>query len=137
MLKLSPVRRLADTLLAAGIPVDGVRSLVRGTPAGPGNVLVDFSTAATPAQRTQAETLVARFDWSEAAHAAWERKQARMRAAAALERDGDAAQLTRAIMLAILAEINLLRAAVRLPARTAAQLKAAVRNRILNGDVDG
>lgn len=54
--------------------------------------------------------------------------------------DGDPEPLpkaVRALALVMLDEINLLRAAAGLPARTAAQLKTAVRNRIDAGDADG
>lgn len=50
------VARLHELLSAAGIPVETVRRRADG------EIEIEFGAAATPAQRTQAETLVAGFD---------------------------------------------------------------------------
>jgi hypothetical protein len=59
----SPLFKIAGlhaTIVAAGIPIDGVSGDQNG-------VRVDFQASATPAQQTQAASIVSSFDWSDAA----------------------------------------------------------------------
>ena len=125
---LNAITRLDYALRAAGIPIDGV--------AGPqAAVRVDYDASATPAQRAQAQAIVAAFDWSPSADATFAAQQAKARAAGDL--DAGATQggapsdrLIRALAMVMLAELNLLRTAAALPARTPAQLIGAVKAQI-------
>ena len=86
------LERLDETLKAAGIPILGVAVTTDRVafPPAAGSVRIDYRPAATAAQRAQAESILAGFDWSEAAHAAWaedrqpERKAVRQLAAPAI-----------------------------------------------------
>jgi hypothetical protein len=60
--------RLQATIVAAGIPIDGVSGDQSG-------VRVDFQASATPAQQTQAASIVSSFDWSDAADATYKDAQ--------------------------------------------------------------
>lgn len=90
--------------------------------------------SATAEQQAAASAALAAFDWSEEAHAAWVTAQARTEAQAAWDKPD--AQLWRAFVLVLLDELNTLRGQHGLPARTAAQLRTAVRNRIETGEAD-
>lgn len=61
--------RLVMTLASAGVPVDAV------TVSGPASAGVTYMPWATQAQRDQGAALLAAFDWSPAAQAAWEDAQ--------------------------------------------------------------
>lgn len=63
--------RLTQGLTLAGIPLDGV-ALLDGVAH---TVRLDFMAAATQPQRDAAQALVAAFDWSDVAQAAWELQQ--------------------------------------------------------------
>lgn len=60
--------RLVMTLASAGVPVDRVPDTVPVDPAD-----VTYMGGATQAQRDQAAALIAAFDWSPEADAAWQR----------------------------------------------------------------
>lgn len=70
-------------LLAAVCPIDGVSG-------SQGGVRIDFRPEATAQQRADAQAVLASFDWSPSAHAAWEedrhpeRKTLREQAAGAI-----------------------------------------------------
>ena len=125
---LNAITRLDYALRAAGIPIDGVA----GTQAA---VRVDYDASATPAQRTQALAIVAALDWSAGADATFTAQQAKAHAAAnfdagAMQAGLPGDRLIRALALVMLAELNLLRTAAALPARTPAQLIGAVKAQI-------
>jgi len=58
------LERLDATIRDAGIPITGVS---RNS--------VEYLSTATPQQRTQGDAILASFDWSSEAHAAWEENQ--------------------------------------------------------------
>lgn len=61
----SPIR-LHETLVAAGIPIDGVSGDTAET------AVIQYRPEATDPQRATGANLLAAFDWSQAAHDAWE-----------------------------------------------------------------
>ncbi len=124
------VSRLAATITAAGIPIDGVSGVQ-------GAVRVDYQASATPAQITQGNALVTAFDWSPAADATFVAQQQKAAANASIDRGALQAgvsteRLVRALALVVLDEVNILRAASvpALPPRTVAQLVAAIKAKI-------
>jgi hypothetical protein len=82
------IDRLDSTIKAAGIPIDGLYGQQ-------GSIVVQFRPEATAPQQATAATIVAGFDWSQAAHDAWledqrpQRKAIRQAAAGAVA-DNDA-----------------------------------------------
>lgn len=116
---------------------------------------VDYAATATPQQRADAAAVVAAFDWSAAADAAWLVEQERTAAADGIDAPtNDVARLLRALALMVLDEFNLhalrqaqLHAAIAaatsladfktraatvpaLPQRTAEQLIAAIKAKL-------
>lgn len=81
-----------DSLIRPVAPIDGISV---GTPGDSSTVRIDFRDDATPQQRAAARAVVDSFDWSDAAHAAWEddrqpeRKALRVAAASALAANAD------------------------------------------------
>jgi hypothetical protein len=118
--------RLLEALVAGGHPVRGCSGSSAAT------VRLSFAPGATPAQVGAALAFAAAFDWSQAAHDTW--LLARRRAAAKSDYDhqGEQGKVLRAIVLTLLDELNILRAAVVPPLapRTATQARTAIRNKI-------
>jgi len=106
-------------LRAAGIPIDSVSI---GDPADRATWRVTFAASATPAQQASAPAIVAAVAVDAAAQNAQDQRDAQALVDAA-------SILTKAIVLALLDEINLLRAALPTPLgpRTPAQAIAAIR----------
>jgi hypothetical protein len=81
------LQRLHEAV-AAVCPIDGISGVE-------GAIRIDYKAAATAGERAAAETALASFDWSQAAHDAWladmfpERKALRQQAAQAIA-DNDA-----------------------------------------------
>lgn len=73
--------RLAATL-AGTCPIVGVSVGKAGDSA---TVRIDFDSTATASQKTAAQNALAAFDWSDAAHSAWEDVQYPMRASLRLQ----------------------------------------------------
>ncbi len=124
------ILRLDQTLRAAGIPIDGVSG-------AQGSVRIDFQASATAAQRTQADTIVAAFNWSDALDSTWQAQQEKAAATASIDNGAlksgvSLERLARALALVVLDEVNVLRAASVpvLPPRTAAQLVTAIKTKI-------
>ncbi len=85
--------------VAAAAPVLGVSV---GTPGDPASVRIDFAPEATTAQRAAAQAVVAGFDWSDSAQAAWELAQNRTRALTAfVGRTDDTAIAVRLLLDAV------------------------------------
>jgi hypothetical protein len=94
------IPRLHQLLLDAGLPVEGVSGDEDG-------VRVDYLDA-TPEQVLQGEAIVAAFDWSEEAEAAFTATKERTRAESALDQPSvSEARLVRALALMVLDEFNL------------------------------
>lgn len=120
--------------IGAVAPVDGVAL------SGPGDfVRIDFQAQATAQQRTDANAVVAGFDWSDAAQALRVTSGARAGAKADYDLAGNQdAVLWRAIALTLLDQINTIRAALPTPLGpiTVAQARTAIRNKIDSGVAD-
>lgn len=132
---MSTASRL-HAVIAAVCPINGISIGVLGQSA---SVNIDFDQSATQAQQTTAQSALASFDWSDAAQAAWQNLQERTAAKAVFVANTDAsAKILRAAALALLDQINVIRAALPtpLPAITVAQAKAAIQNKIDGGTVD-
>lgn len=98
------VTALDQKLRAAGIPLDGV------SPLPDGGWRVDLRPEATQQQIDQAAAIVADFDGSPAALDTWLTVQTRERAKAALDRQrSELEALLRAVVLALVSELNTLR----------------------------
>lgn len=121
--------RLSYYLASSGIPVDRI---VGTAP----NVQVTYQPSATPSQVALGNSLVAGFDWSQAADDAWRIQKARKLAANGV--NATEALLLRAIVWVLLDELNLVRSKLvpPLPPRTLAQAKAAIAAAVKNGDAD-
>lgn len=124
--------RLTEAV-AAVCPITGVRA--GGSSAE--DAFFPLPTA-TPAQLVAAQAVIDGFDRSQAAQNTYDNQQARDEAANNLSSREAANKLVRAVALAVLDEINTLRAALvpPLPARTVAQLRTAVQNKITAGTAD-
>ena len=146
------IDRLTDTI-AAVCPIHGV--------SGTTNTRIDYRDEATPEQRTAAQSALAAFDWSQAAHDAWLLAKQRSAAVADLNASRDEAIMAaRAATLATLGEVNALRAWITafkaavaasssladlktrvaatasMPARTKQQLRTVITTAINNGSAD-
>jgi hypothetical protein len=121
--------RLHALLLAAGIPIDGVR----GT--GAGDAAIDYSPAATAQQRTDGDALLASFDWSPALDDTFVAQAAKTEATnsidyGALQRGTAQERLIRALALVVLDEVNALRSNAGLGTRSTAQLVNAIKTKV-------
>lgn len=124
-----------NRVLSALAPITSVSVPTIGTSVG---VVIQFN-GATGAQQTAANNALAAFDWSDAAQAAWQTDQDRAGAIAAFLLDTSASsKVLRGAILALLDQINVIRAALPkpLPAITIAQAKTAIQNKINSGIVD-
>ena len=115
--------RLDEALRAAGIPIHGVQN-------NGGVFTVDYTDAATAQQRTDGAAIVAAFDASPEATAAWQLAKRKAQAADAFTVDDVPGRLHRAVLSVMLSEINALRTQAGLQPRTANQLKTAILNAI-------
>lgn len=127
-------QRLYATVQAV-CPVDGVAllNLVART------VRIDFSASATQGQKDAANAAVAAFDWSAAADVAWQLQKDRADAIAIFLADtSPSAKVLRGAILALIDQLNIIRAALPAPlgAITVAQAKTAIQNKINGGTVD-
>lgn len=114
-------------------PIDSV-SVTDGTPP---TVQIRFMLSATPAQQAAANSVVASFDWSQAAEDADANLRARTLVKARFQTNPDVdGKALRALALILMDEINILRVAGGLQPRTLAQLKVAFANRIDGGTID-
>lgn len=114
--------------------LDGIAEGVSGT--GP-TCRIDFTPAATQEQIDLANAARGTFDWSAGAEAGRTNLAQRARAKAMLDDKTEAAEkLLRAVALVTMDEINTLRSQHGLAARTAAQLKAAIRAKLDRGAAD-
>ena len=127
---------LTKDLQAASTPIEGVSLLNPATT--PPTVSVQYRVLATPAQILAGNALVAGFDWSDASYQARLVIQQRTDAKASLNFPEPDYKLLRALASILVDEINVLRAAVSpaLPARTLAQVRTAIQNRIDGGLID-
>ena len=128
-MKNNHILRLHTLITDAGVPINGVS----GDSAG---IRIDFNITATPSQITQANSIVSSFDWSDAAHAIWENIQNRTEAKQVLTNTRPQDKIIKALLAVMLDEINILRTAASLPARTRAQFVTAIQNKIDSGGVD-
>lgn len=88
-------------------------------------------------QQTAAQATIDAFDWSDGAQATFDNLSDRASAKTLLNSSTvDREKLLRAVMLVMLDEINVLRVNSSLAARTAAQLKTAIQNKIDAGSAD-
>jgi hypothetical protein len=88
-----------------------------------------WSPAPSAAEQSQYDALVAGWDWSQAAQDAYDLSQSRALAQAALSQADADHRLLRAVLLALLDQLNVIRAALvpPLPPVTVAQALTAVR----------
>lgn len=117
--------RLTWTLAAAGIPIHGVS--VKKIPPSNGDVRVDYTEAATPAQRVAAANLVARFDWSAAAEEAWRDDRDRERASQEVSAPGYGLE---GIVAGLMEEINVLRVQAGLAPRPPEYIQDVILDKI-------
>lgn len=108
--------------IAAVCPLEGAAIT------GPTSARLDIAPTATQAQRTAAQAALAAFDWSSAAHAAWEIAQKRNTAKAWILGPTMEAKAFRALAMLVLEQVNALRTrATMTPASyTAQQLLDAI-----------
>lgn len=107
------IARLDQAIQTAGIPIFGVSG-------NQASVRVDFKPEATGPQQATAASIVAAFDWSDAAQLTYEAQQRKVEANAGIDagdtQAGDKLErLVRALALVTLDEVNRLRAAVPHP----------------------
>lgn len=128
---MNPFVRLQAALIAANVPILGVR----GT--GAGDAAIDYAPAATAPQRAQGASILAAHDWSLAADAAFVAAQGKEEASSAVDawllQGASASTGDRVLVgfaLLVLDEINTLRGFVALPAYTEQQLVDAVKAKI-------
>ena len=91
--------RLHDTIQAVA-PIFGVSGVQ-------GAITISFQPSATAPQQAAANSALAAFDWSQAAHDAWLLVQDRSALVASLTNGPQHAKLMRALMLVLLDELNL------------------------------
>lgn len=132
---MQPLLRLHYTLASNGIPVLGVSG---GPPPAP--VRVDYDPAATAAQQTQGDSIVAGFDWTPTnqVQTPADNTQARADAATLLDLLDAEPKLLRAILLALLDQLNTIRAALPKPLApiTPTQARNAVKAKLNDGSAD-
>lgn len=102
---------LQAQLEQAGIPIEGVALIETSPP----TTRVHFAPTATAQQRTQADGIIAAFDWSQAAHDAAVVATQRSKAAALLTSPEGTFKLLRAVGAVLTDEINLLRSIIPRP----------------------
>lgn len=127
-------QRLYATIQAV-CPVDGVALINVAAHA----VRIDFNASATQTQKDAANAAIVAFDWSAAADAAFQVQQDRANAIAIFLADtSPAGKVLRGAILALIDQLNVIRAALPAPlgAITVAQAKAAVQAKINGGTVD-
>lgn len=148
--------RLGMTLANAGVPVDTIT--LTGTP--PSGADVTYMPGATPDQIATGAAVLAAFDWSDAAQAAFDAAVDRVRANLLLDAREAAYTLLRGVVSVTVDEVNALRqwvtsfkaavaasssladlktrvaALANTPDRTLAQARTAIKNAIDNGTVD-
>ncbi len=125
---MSSLFRLDANLRAAGIPIYGVSG-------AQGNVRVDYKPAATAQQHAQGDSIAKDFDWAPEADLAFIAKEAKDAAKASVDKgklaEGTADQrLTRSIALALLDEVNTLRALQGLQPRTEDDVTRGIKEKI-------
>lgn len=123
--------RLYDTLISAGLPIDSLTG-------SPPNIVIVYKASATNAQKTQGQTILSSFDWSDAAYDTWLSNKNSKFAEDELVDKNPIDKVVRALMLVILDEINLIRSKLSpaLAARTAANIKTAMVNKLRDGSAD-
>lgn len=107
--------------LAAVCPIDGVS----GSSTGPSTAIrIDYAVSATAPQRAAAASVLAAFDWAQAAHDAWLTAHARTTAKAWVLGPTMEARAVKALALLVLQEINRVRTqpTTQMPAFTEQQL---------------
>jgi hypothetical protein len=123
---MTPQVRRIIAVVGAVAPLESVRR-------GPdGAWLLRYDASVTPAQQAAGDAALAGIDWSGPAQVAWQLTQDQT--AAQARWDAPEERLLRALALVLLDELNTLRQQHGLPARTAAQLKAALRQKLSSGD---
>lgn len=130
---MSVAQRLRQTIQNAGVAITDVSIGIMGQSA---SIVVIPETLQSAAQPT-----INTFDWSQAAHDIWSNSEQRIAAKKRYDNtvtNTEEAKLLRAIVAVLLDEINTLRthAAIGLPARTLAQAKTGIQNKIDAGAVD-
>lgn len=105
------------SLIEAAAPVVSIKIGIAGQSS---SVVITFDPAATVPQRAAAQSIVDGFDWSAPADLVYAAQQAKVQATAgvdngALQAGDKIERIARAVVLLILDEINILRAAVRHP----------------------
>lgn len=114
--------------------VSPIMGLSVGTWGDVNTVRIDYDSSATNTQKTNAQSTLQSFDWSQSAEDSWLLTQQRTQAVSDLSSANQ--KLIRALMLAVLDEINTLRTAAGLSARTATQVRTAIINKINSGAAD-
>jgi len=130
---MTHLARLHESI-ARVCPLIGVSAVENSASA----VVLVYDDPTTTSQRLAAQSLVDAFDWSDAAQVAWERDQARAAAKDRLtETTNDAEiKLLKAILGLLVDELNTLRGLHGLPARTMAQVRAAIAAKLDSGAAD-
>ena len=121
--------------VAAVCPITGITI---GNPGDPATVSFIPDPSATAAQITSAQNTIDSFDWSDTGQSAWDLQQTRGTAVNNLGVTVDVYMLLRALMLVLLDEVNLIRSLLvpAQTARTAAQVRTAITNKINAGNAD-
>ncbi len=122
--------RLHEAIRQAGVPIESVRVGREGDSL---SVTVLPSTLQAAAQPT-----IDTFDWSDAAQATWEKGLQREHAKTLFTNTsaGGQVKLTKAALLLLLDEINILRAQHNLAPRTVAQVQNALLAKLDSGSAD-
>lgn len=111
---------LVARVTATGAPIISVRLLTEVPPVAE----IQFDPSATPAQQAAATAVLTAFDWSAGALVTVTRDQQRAQAAALLADPQGNFKLVRGVVLALLDEINILRAAMPRPVQSITRIGA-------------
>ncbi len=136
-LLLRRIEALTAAFAISGIPIDGLA--VTNSATTPPTVRVDYASAATTQQKATGASIVSGFDWSQAADDATRQQNSRVSAQSTLAAVDDAtAVVLRGIVLVVVDQLNVIRAALPtpLPPITPAQAKAAIIAKITAGLAD-
>ncbi|GEM_PF-3605118 len=128
---MKDINRLHSDIEGSGIPILGVSG-------SQGSIRIDFKDNVTAQQKLDAQAIIDSFDWSDSAQIVWQNLQDRTFALSNLAHSKPDYKLLRAVVLVVMDEINILRAAVvpSLPALTANQIRTAIQNKINTGAAD-
>lgn len=126
---MDAIVRLTDAVSAV-CPIHGIQGGTQST------AQIDFKDEATTEQRAAAESVLAAFDWSDAAQVAWERKKRRDAAVALLNSSEPTMIAVRALATVVKRRVSTLLVALGKTPLTTTQLVGLWADCIADGEVD-